>query len=101
MSGILFSFVILGGAFAIILNGKNNSNNIQNKSYPTGLELKRELRKTMNYNHDINNINFDLIEEYIFKDYVYDYEKNYGYTREIALRKALDKYIRVFGNLKN
>ena len=100
MSGLLFSVITIGGAIAIILNGENNNTNKQSKSYPTGLELKRELRRTINYNHDIWSINMDLIEDYVFRDYVYDYEKNHGYIREIALRKALDKYIRVFGNLK-
>ena len=100
MSGLLFSIITIGGAIAIILNGENNNTNKQSKSYSTGLELKRELRRTINYNHDIWSINMDLIEDYIFRDYVYDYEKNHGYTHEIALRKALDKYIRVFGNLK-
>lgn len=101
MSVLLFSFVMVAGAVAIVLNGEDKCNNTRTQSYPSGLQLKRELRNTINYNHDIYNINFDLIEDYIFRDYVYDYEKNHGYTREIALRKALDKYIKLFGNIKN
>lgn len=77
-------------------NGGNNSNNKSN-NYPSGYELKRQLRNTIIYDYDITSLNYDLIEEYIFRDYVYNFEKNSGYTRDVALRKALDKYIKVYG----
>jgi hypothetical protein len=68
-------------------------------NYPSGYELKRQLRNIVIYEYDVSNLNYDLIEEYIFRDYVYNFEKISGYCREVALRKALDKYIRVYGIL--
>lgn len=67
-----------------------------------GYELKRELRNIPLYDLgiEIQNINIDAIENYIFRDYVYNYEKISGYTREVALRKALKKYMSNF-NIKN
>lgn len=73
-----------------------NITNIQ-----VGYELKRQLRKTIIYDYDITNLNYDLIEDYIFRDYVYNFEKNSGYSRDVALRKALYKYIKVYDILDN
>lgn len=68
--------------------------------YHHGYELKQELRKIPLYGIEIQNINLEAIENYIFRDYVYHFEKVSGYTREVALRKALKKYMENF-NIKN
>ena len=65
-----------------------------------GYELKQELRKIPLYGIEIQNINIEAIENYIFSEYVYHYERVSGYTREVALRKALKKYMNNF-NIKN
>lgn len=88
----LSALMIVGG-----LEKDNKCSNNNSSSYPSGYELKRQLRNTIIYDYDISNLNYDLIEEYIFRDYVYNYEKNSGYTRDVAIRKALDKYIKTYG----
>lgn len=100
----MFDFFIISLSTFIVLKyiGKNNeektySNECNN--YPSGYELKNQLRKTIIYDYDITNLNYDLIEEYIFRDYVYNFEINSGYSRDVALRKALDKYIGVYNIL--
>lgn len=91
---MLYISVISILALAFIF--KDNISNSKYNNYPSGYELKRELRDIEIYDIDTYLINYDLIEEQIFKDYVFDYEINHGYSREIALRKALKRYIEVF-----
>lgn len=100
----MFDFFIISLSTFIVLKyiGKNNEEIIYSNecnNYPSGYELKNQLRKTIIYDYDITNLNYDLIEEYIFRDYVYNFEINSGYSRDVALRKALDKYIRVYNIL--
>lgn len=75
---------------------KDNISSSKYNNYPSGYELKRQLRDIEIYDVDTYLLNYDLIEEQIFKDYVYDYEINHGYSREISLRKALKRYVEVF-----
>ena len=82
--------------FALAFICKDIIGNSKYNNYPSGYELKRELRDIEIYDIDTYLINYDLIEEQIFKDYVFDYEINHGYSREISLRKALKRYIEVF-----
>ena len=96
----MFYVVIISfGALICTYLTKESCNKYNN--YPSGYELKRELKNVILYEYDLLNINIELIEEYIFRDYVYNYEVISGYTREIALKKALDKYIHVFDLSKN
>lgn len=90
----LSALMIVGG----LEENKKCSNNESN--YPSGFELKRQLRNTIIYDYDITSLNYDLIEEYIFRNYVYNFEKISGYTRDVAIRKALDKYVKTYGILK-
>ncbi len=97
----MFSFFVLSlGAYMLLL-GTNDKNELGNcsKKYPSGYELKKELRKIPIYEYDVATLNYDLIEEYIFREYVYTFEIAGGYTREVALRKALDKYIKTYNIL--
>ena len=98
----MFNFFIISlGVYALVtITGDNKSSKKSNSSYPSGYELKRELRNITIYDYDVSSLNYDLIEEYIFKDYVYNYEKNSGYPRETALRKALTKYINIYRNIR-
>ena len=82
--------------FALAFICKDSISNSKYNNYPSGYELKRELRDIEIYDIDTYLINYDLIEEQIFKEYVFDYEMNHGYSREISLRKALKRYIKVF-----
>ena len=95
---IYFIFISFGAMIATFLTKENYS---KYNSYHSGYELKKELRNIVIYEYDIVNINIELVEEYIFRDYVYYYEIISGYTREVALRKALDKYIHIFNLSKN
>ena len=63
----------------------NSYSNSKYSNYPSGYELKRQLRDIEIYDIDTYSVNYDLIEEQIFKDYVFDYEINHGYSREISL----------------
>ncbi len=96
-----FIFSLCAYAVIVIVGGDKNKNVCSNEynNYPSGYELKRQLRVIPIYEYDISNLNYDLIEEYIFRDYVYNFEKNSGYSREGALRKALDKYIKTYNIL--
>lgn len=82
--------------FALAFICKGSISNSKYSNYPSGYELKRQLRDIEIYDIDTYSVNYDLIEEQIFKDYVFDYEINHGYSREISLRKALKRYIEVF-----
>lgn len=82
--------------FTLALILKDNISNSRYNNYPSGYELKRQLRDIEIYDIETYLINYDLIEEQIFKEYVFDYEMNHGYSREISLRKALKRYIEVF-----
>lgn len=95
---IYFIFISFGAMIATFFTKENCS---KYNNYPSGYELKRELRNLVIYEYDVLNINIESMEEYIFRDYVYYYEIISGYTREIALRKALDKYIHIFNLSKN
>lgn len=98
----MFNFFIISlGVYALVsFTGDNKSSKKSSNNYPTGYELKRELRNIPIYDYDVSSLNYDLIEEYIFRDYVYNYEKNSGYTRETALRKSLNKYINIYRNIR-
>lgn len=61
-----------------------------------GFQLKRELRKIPLYELEKERSNIDYIEEFIFREYVFYYEKYCSYCREVALRKALNKYVKVY-----
>ncbi len=66
----------LGALVAVKYVLGNDKENIEKgNNYPSGYELKRELRDIAIYSIDKALINIDLIEEYIFRDYVYTYEK--------------------------
>ena len=93
----MFSFFVLSlGAYMLLL-GTNDKNKIE--KYPSGYELKKELRQIPIYEYDVATLNYDLIEDYIFREYVYTFEIAGGYTREVALRKALYKYIKTYNIL--
>ena len=77
----------------MITRGSGNYSSDKDKEI---VRLKRQLRDIEIYDIDTYSVNYDLIEEQIFKDYVFDYEINHGYSREISLRKALKRYIEVF-----
>ncbi len=62
-----------------------------------GLQLKHELKKIPLYELEKERSNIDYIEEFRFREYVFYYEVYCSYIREIALRKAYEKYI----NLKS
>lgn len=97
----MFNFFLFAlSALMIVGIGEKNESNNNSNNYPSGYELKRQLRKTIIYDYDITSLNYDLIEEYIFRDYVYNFEKVSGYSRDVAIRKALDKYIKTHGILK-
>ena len=91
---MLYLGVIL--IFVLIFVLKDDVSSSKYNSYSSGYELKRKLRDIEIYDIDKYLLNYDLIQEQIFKDYVYDYEINHGYSREISLRKALKRYIEVF-----
>lgn len=97
----MFNFFIISlSAYALVtIFGDDKRKNESSKKYPNGYELKRELRNITIYDYDVSTLNYDLIEDYIFRDYVYNYEKNSGYSRETALRKALNKYIEVYRDI--
>lgn len=97
---INFVFISLGVYALVKTIGDNKSSNRSSNKYPSGYELKRELRNIAIYDYDVSSLNYDLIEEYIFRDYVYNFEKNSGYSRETALRKALTKYINIYRNIR-
>jgi len=105
----MFNFFLFAlSALMIVGIGEKNESNNNSNNYPSGYELKRQLRKTIIYDYDITSLNYDLIEEYIFRDYVHNFEKVSGYSRDVAIRnsrdvairKALDKYIKTYGILK-
>ncbi len=70
-------FVFSVGALVVVkyVFGNDKENIEKENNYPSGYELKRELRDIAIYSIDKALINIDLIEEYIFRDYVYTYEK--------------------------
>lgn len=91
----MFNFFIISlSLYLIICGGKENNKKSKDcsniSSYPSGYELKNELRTIPIYDYDISNLNFESIENYVFRDYVYNFEKN----RRIYKRNSLKKSFR-------
>lgn len=66
------------------------------EEYPKGMYLLDELKKVYTYDNSIYIFNMEKIDPYIFREYVYRYEIIGGFSREIALKKAFEKYKKDF-----
>lgn len=66
------------------------------KSYPKGKELLNQLQKIGIQGTNFYTFNIELIDPYIFRDYVYRYEMIGGYSREVALKMAFEEYKKTY-----
>ncbi|MDO4283511.1 MAG: hypothetical protein Q4D02_07735 [Clostridia bacterium] len=83
----IFFFCLFLGVICLFGTPKDKE-----KEYPKGMELLKELRKIGMPNRNLCTFNMEKIDPYIFREYVYRYEVLGGYSREVALRFAFEKY---------
>lgn len=94
----MFQFFIISLSLLLVVGGIKSSNSYNNKNkkdyskssiqYPSGYELKNELRNIPIYEYDISNLNLDSIENFIFRDYVYNYEINRWIYKRSSFKKS-------------
>lgn len=89
MGVVSFSLILLMMIYTLKTNERE-------EKYPKGTSLLKELKKIYTYDNSIYIFNMERIDPYIFRDYVYRYEIIAGFNREVALRKAFEKYKKDF-----
>ncbi len=72
---------------------KTDDNKEDKNDFPTGYELLKELREINMPGYDLWKYDLFSFDSYIFREYVYTYEVTGGNTREVALRRAFEKYV--------
>lgn len=91
MGVVSFGIILL-----LMVSTLKTDENGKEEKYPKGTYLLKELKNIYTYDNSIYIFNMERIDPYIFRDYVYRYEIIAGFSREVALRKAFEKYKKDF-----
>lgn len=83
-----YVFLAISIIYFIVTNDKYQKQN----EYPNGMELLEELKEIELQEINVCTFNFERIDPYIFREYVYRYEIIGGDSRKIALIRAFESY---------